>query len=243
MATATESRRWKEEKPAAPADLRLVPAAMAIWAGALIGLLSGDIAWWVAGIALLSGPAIRFARVRWQSGWLVILVCLAGSTVVAALHVGQQRDDPLSESAEHGSWATLAASVTGFPRAVDSGFVAPDDGNAALKDDSRWRVDVTVELATVAGRSWSSTAAVTIHGKGLSWSGVTPGERIVVSGRMGEQAFGSTQQIVLHARDPPVVTDAAPWWHTVALIVRKHLSDNASRLAGDAVGLLPGLAT
>ena len=37
------------------------------------------------------------------------------------------------------------------------------------------------------------------------------------------------------------VTDAAPWWDNVALIVREHLSDNASRLDGDAVGLLPGL--
>ena len=88
---------------------------------------------------------------------MVVLVCLAGATVVAALHVGQQRDDPLSESAEHGSWATLAASVAGFPRAVDSGFVAPDNGNTAPKDESRWRVDVDGEQATVAGRSWSST--------------------------------------------------------------------------------------
>ena len=66
---------------------------------------------------------------------MVVLVCLAGATVIAALQVGQQRDDPLSESAEHGSWATLSASVAGFPRAVDSGFVAPDNGNTAPKDD------------------------------------------------------------------------------------------------------------
>ena len=135
MATATGSRRWTEEKPTAPADLRLVPAAAAVWAGALIGLLAGDIAWWAAGCRLIgsSGPASGAGQVATRR--LVILVCLAAATVIAALHVGQQRDDPLSESAEHGSWATLAASVAGFPRAVDSGFVAPDNGNTPPKDD------------------------------------------------------------------------------------------------------------
>jgi competence protein ComEC len=241
MATATGRRRWTEENPTAPADLRLVPAAGAVWAGALVGLLAGDLAWWVAAVALIATPAIRLAPVHWRPGGVVVLVCLAGATVIAALQVGQLRDDPLSESAEHGSWATLSASVAGFPRAVDSGFAAPDNGNTAPKDESRWRVDVTAEQATVAGRSWSTTAPVTIYGQGMSWSGVTPGERIAASGRMGEQAFGVTQQLVLHARDPPQVTAGAPWWDTVALIIREHLSDNASRLDGDAVGLLPGL--
>ena len=37
------------------------------------------------------------------------------------------------------------------------------------------------------------------------------------------------------------VTAAAPWWNTVALRIRDDLSDNASRLDGDAAGLLPGL--
>jgi competence protein ComEC len=241
VANATRSRRWTEEKPTAPADLRLVPAAVAVWAGALVGLLTGDVAWWVAAVALIATPAIRFAPVSWRPGGIVVLVCLAGATVIAALQVGQQRDDPLSESAEHGSWATLSASVAGFPRAVDSGFVAPDNGNTAPKDVSRWRVDVTAEQATVAGRSWSTTQLVTIYGQGVAWSGVTPGERIAASGRMGEQAFGSTQQIVLHARDPPQVTAGAPWWDIVALVIREHLSDSASRLEGDAAGLLPGL--
>ena len=59
---------------------------------------------------------------------------------------------------------------------------------------------------------------------------------------MGQQTFGSDRsRFVLHARDPPTVDrDRALVGH-VALVIREHLSDNASRLDGDAVGLLPGL--
>ena len=41
------SRPWVEEGSAPPADLRLVPAALAMWAGSLIGLFADQVAWWV----------------------------------------------------------------------------------------------------------------------------------------------------------------------------------------------------
>ena len=241
--SAAHSRKWTEDESPPPADLRLVPAAAALWAGSLIGLLAVQIAWWTAGLALAVLIGLSLARVKWRPGWLVIAACLAAAVVMSALRAGSQSNDPLTDAATHGSWATLTVSAAGFPRAVDPGFVVPDNGNndEAQPDQSRWRVDVVTEQAQVAGRSWAQQDRLTIYGKGSAWSTVTPGEQLVTSGRLAEQQFGPAGQTVLHARDPPHVTGSAPWWNTVALRIRDDLSDNASRLDGDAAGLLPGL--
>ena len=245
--SAVRGRRWVEDESPPPADLRLVPAAAALWAGSLIGLLAGQVAWWTAGLALAVLVGLSLVRVKWRPGWLAIVACLAAAVIVSALRVWSQSGDPLTDAAGHGSWATLTVSVAGFPRAVDSGFVVPDNGNNATaiqdrprEDQSRWRLEVITEQAQVAGRSWESRVALTIYGQGSAWSSVTPGEQLVTSGRLAEQAFGLTGQAVLHARDPPHVTAAAPWWNTVALRIREYLSDNASPLTVMLPGCFPG---
>ena len=68
---ATNSRRWVEDDSPAPADLRLVPAAAALWAGSLIGLLAGQTAWWTAGLATAVLVVLCRIRIRWRAGWLV----------------------------------------------------------------------------------------------------------------------------------------------------------------------------
>ena len=127
--SAAHSRKWVEEESPPPADLRLVPAAAALWAGSLIGLLTGRIAWWAAGLALLALVGLARVRVRWRAGWLVMVGCLAAGIVISALRLSAQTGDPLTDAALRGSWATLTVSVAGFPRAVDSGFVVPDNGS------------------------------------------------------------------------------------------------------------------
>lgn len=223
-------------------DLRLVPAALSVWAGALIGLLLGDLRWWIAVIAASAAFGMLLLRVSWSSGLAGVLGCLAAAIAIAGLQVQQQADDPMSVAAARGSWVSLEGEVAGFPRAVASGFVAPDNGSGEEQADvSRWRVEVDVERARAAGQSWSSRARVSIYGQGRAWSALIPGELISVAGRSGEQTFGGTPQIVLHARDPPEVVAAAPWWSEAAWTVRVALSDNAAELDGDAAGLLPGL--
>lgn len=238
----TGTREWVEEESTAPVDFRLLPAALALWAGSLVGLLAGPMAWWIAGLAALGAIAALVLRPRWWPGWMVPFACLAVAIVIATLRTAAQADDPLTTAASRGSWATLTVTVAGFPRKVDSGFVVPDNGaGGPTQDDSRWRVDVTADQATVAGQSWTSGARVSIYGRGGDWSGTVPGESLMVSGRLGAQAFGAIELIVLHARDPPHVFGSAPWWNRGAQQIRNSLLDNASRLDGDAAGLLPGL--
>ena len=238
---ASPRRRWVEEESPPPVDLRLVPAALGAWAGALIGLTMGHIAWWTAALVVLFALGMAVHRPRWWAGAIAALGCLAASIAIAGLQVAQA-DDPLAEAAARGSWVVLEAQVASFPRAVESGFLPPDNGSGTEQPDvSRWRVDVVVERAQAAGHAWSSAARVTIYGQTLAWSGLIPGDQISTRGPSGAQAFGPTPQTVLHARDPPVLLAAAPWWSAVARAIREDLLTNASGLAGDAAGLLPGL--
>ncbi|MET0866082.1 MAG: DNA internalization-related competence protein ComEC/Rec2 [Nakamurella sp.] len=234
-------RPWVEDHPPPPADFRLVPAALAIWAGMLLALLIPVVTWWVMAAALLAAVVITALRFRNWLGWLVIPGSLLAAVTVAALQLGEQANEPLSYAAERGSWAAVSVTVAGFPRAVDAGFVPPDAGTSAQQDQSRWRVLAVVESAVVAGRSWQPTIGITVYGQGSAWSEVTPGQLLTISGRLGQQTMGPTQQIILRARDPPTLLAAAPWWNAVAGVVREHLSANAALLDGDAAGLLPGL--
>src|SRR3954447_9839530 len=124
-----KSRKWVEDESPPPTDLRLVPAAVALWSGSLVGLLVGQIAWLAAGLALIAVVGLFVFRVRWRPGWLVVFVCLAAGIAISVLRVGLASNDPLVVAATRGSWATLTVSAAGFPRAVDSGFIAPDDAN------------------------------------------------------------------------------------------------------------------
>lgn len=215
---------------------------MAVWAGALIGLLMGDIAWWLAVLAGLAAGGVFLPRLRWSPGLAGALGCLAAAIVIAGLQVQQQELEPLSAAAARGSWVDLEGTVAGFPRAVDAGFIAPDNGSGGEQvDTSRWVVEVDVEHARAAGQGWSSRARVSVYGQGAAWSTVIPGELIAAGGRSGQQTFGATPRTILRARDPPELLAAAPWWGAVARMVRGPLADNAASLDGDAAGLLPGL--
>lgn len=244
MTTASVHKRaWVEKHPPPPVDLRLIPAALAIWSGALIALLIPNISWWVGALALLAGLVVGALRFRCWLGWLVVPGTLLAAIAVTSLQLGQLANEPLNYAAERGSWAALSVTVAGFPQAVDPGFVAPDNGTwaAAEQDQSRWRVMVAVDDAIVAGRSWQPQIALTVYGQGRAWSRVTPGQVIKLSGRLGQQTMGPVEQIILRARDPPVPVAAPPWWNSVAATIREHLSANASLLDVDAAGLLPGL--
>ena len=190
-----------------------------------------------------TGPPGSDIAVRWACGVVAAVACLTAGVVISALHSSQRANDPLLSAAENRSWSSLSVTVDGFPTRVSSGFAAPDNGSGSGSGQSatRWRVPVTVLQAQVAGERWTSTSTAIIFGQGDEWGTVTPGERLRVSGRLGQDAIGSAPSPTIAARSPPEVVGAAPWWARWAHTIRNALSDNASRLDGDAAGLLPGL--
>ena len=190
-----------------------------------------------------TGPPGRDIAVRWACGVVAAVACLTAGVVISALRSSQRANDPLLSAAENRSWSSLSVTVDGFPTRVSSGFAAPDNssGSGSGQSATRWRVPVTVLQAQVAGERWTSTSTAIIFGQGDEWGTVTPGERLRVSGRLGQDAIGSAPSPTIAARSPPEVVGAAPWWSQWAHTIRNALSDNASRLDGDAAGLLPGL--
>ncbi len=241
--TAETGRRhaWVEEQPVPPVDLRLVPAATATWAGALlVALVPGPI-WLMAACVVAAGLLVWRGRPSWRPGVIAAVACMLAAVTIAALRAQERAADPLSDAASRGSWAALVVTVAGFPVLVDGGIRLPDAAPDSDGEQSRWRVDVTVTHATVAGRGWASDSGLTVYGQGLGWSTVIPGQGLSVSGRLGQQDRGPVLTLLLRARDPPTVLTAAPWWFSVAGAMRRELSVNAAALDADARGLLPGL--
>ncbi len=230
-----------EEQPAPPLDLRLVPAALTAWAGALIVLVAPSSAWAAAGAAVAGGALLCRRRPSWRAGVLASIGCLVASITVAGLRAQERESDPLGEAAGRGSWAELVATVSGYPIVMDNAVRLPDAAPDADAGRARWRVEVVVGEATVAGRRWHSDTRLTVYGQGPGWSTAVPGQDISLSGRLSRQDRGPVSLLVLRARDPPAVFSRPPWWYSAAATVRRDLSANAAKLDGDAKGLLPGL--
>ncbi len=181
-------RRWTEQEAPPPVDLRLVPAAVAVWAGCLVGLWATPVAWWVcagvcaAGLVVLArslagrrrtagprargrppGPASRGARLA--PGALAALACLAAATALAALQVAAAARDPLVRAGEAGDWVVVDVVVTADPVPVDSPFpVSGEDDQTEGAAGDAAGVGGGSDRWRVAGRA----TAAQIRGSGSS---------------------------------------------------------------------------
>ncbi len=236
-------RAAQDEENAVPPDLRLVPAAAALWIGTLVGLLAGtQTAWWVAALAGLALVAVLVRRPRGWLGWLPTLAFFVAAVAISGVRQAERAADPVAAAAQQRSFAHLTGSVSGFPRAVAGGFATPDAPSPSSPDDRRrWRVDIEVAVVEVAGRGSTSTVTVGVLGNGATWAALLPGQTVHVAGRLAASEFAGLPTISLTARDPPAVLDGASPAFLVAGSIRDTLRENASGLSDDAAGLLPGL--
>ncbi|MGW2747857.1 ComEC/Rec2 family competence protein [Streptomyces sp. NPDC001450] len=117
-----------EQQPPAPADLRLVPPALAAWATAALvldappGWSAGiALACLLAGVVLLSArrwgrpgrPSVRFARAR--APVAAVLLCVAAAAACAGLHGADVRRGPVPELARRFATVTAEVELTGDP--------------------------------------------------------------------------------------------------------------------------------
>src|SRR5664279_5577987 len=150
LIAASMSRRWNEEDSPPPVDLRLVPPAGAVWAGCLIVLTGGPVAWWAAGLALLAFSAIFSMKNRWAFGALAASGYLATGLVVAAMGAGERAGDPLTAAAGHRSWSVLTVTVVDAQvagRQWTSRAVATVYGQG-----SAWAAAIPGQVLRVSGR-------------------------------------------------------------------------------------------
>jgi competence protein ComEC len=222
-------------------DLRLVPAAVLVWATALAGgwltpqALAGlgTIMAAVAALLLLSGrrtmrPAASF---RGTLAAALLLGCVAGAH--AAVAAVPRHEGALADAMAAGAAVVAEIEVNGAPRHLP----APGRGGSA----DRWAVPASLLVFLVDGRQVETRAPLVVLGGG-DWAAVGAGERIRTTGKLKPAGDGSAAGIL--------ATSSAPLRHApggrtaiAPALWRSGFSAASAALPGDARGLLPGMVT
>ncbi|MEC3977274.1 ComEC/Rec2 family competence protein [Amycolatopsis sp. H20-H5] len=222
-------------------DLRLVPAALTLWAAALTGLLWG---WWsalacgAAGVALSIGllRSARRGRPRRFAVAAVLLLCGLVAAGPVALRIHDSATDPVREPAVHGTPAVLRVMITERPRPVRSaGYADQQAGTRSVVVAAR------IETAEVDGRPLASTARVLLLAPVPGWPAVLPGQSVTASGRLAPARGAELTAAVLSVRGPPADAGDVPWWQRSAESLRAGLRELCAVLPEEPAGLLPGL--
>ncbi|HEX5995133.1 MAG TPA: ComEC/Rec2 family competence protein [Jiangellales bacterium] len=221
---------------AEPADLRLVPTAVAAWAGVLTGLhapmnLQAGVAVGAAVLALVS-----MALVRSRPGRLAIGMALAaalaglagGATRAAAVH-----DGPVARLAAVDAQVSVAAVVTSDPALRDGeGFVSGEP-----------YVVAQLRVERIAGRgvtAWVRTPVVLVASD-PAWVSLLPGTPVSLSGRLAA-AEGGPVAGFLRTAEAPRPTGPPGLTSRLTEPFRGGLRTAVDGLPAAAQGIVPGMA-
>lgn len=202
----------------------LVPAIGAWGAAAGCTYLTPARAGWVAAGASAAGLVVM--RRSGMCALLALGVFLGAAA--AAWHVHGLRRGPVAALAKDGAEVDVVARMTGDP-ASGSGVGAP----LTIVDATATRVRETTWLG--------ANAPILVLSYAGGWSGLLPGQVVVLSGRLSPPRRGDDIAAVLEARGPPVPIGRPPWWQRAAGRLRAGLRQACASLPADARGLLPGL--
>lgn len=220
-------------------DLRLVPAAVAVWAATVLGLLAGwqsaTILGLVAGCAAF--PVWLVARsCRWANGLLVVLMVTAFAAGGVALRVHQVEWHPLGEVADRGGTATVRVVLGDGPQPLQGASYG------ASKAADRALVRAELRTATIAGRRLSVGGELIMLVPTEQWRGLIAGQTVTVTGRLMPPKSGELVVAAMRVSGPPSATGAAPGWQQTAEGLRNGLRrSSVAVLSPAAAGLLPGL--
>ncbi|WP_024875852.1 ComEC/Rec2 family competence protein [Saccharomonospora piscinae] len=226
-------------------DWRLVPAAMTVWTGALLGLLWG---WWACLVAGLlgCGAAVALARTvsrdgrpgtrRWRPAAVILLFCGLLLAWPTADRLAEAERDPLRALARSGAETTLSAVVTERPRALRSAGYAGSPGGARSV-----LVAADVVSASTNGETVRSRGRVVLIGPSPPWTGVVPGQRVAVRAELAPARPHELTVAVGFVREGIERETPAPWWQQQADSLRTALRAVCGVLAEEEAGLLPGL--
>ena len=219
--------------------------ALAVWAGALVGLACGASGrtwlWWGSLLVVLCAavPAIR--RTRWSVGLWTAIAGFVAAVSISLMTWQAAANNPLTAGGSHGSWAVVTVTVSTAPRQIPSPFPvaggSPGSGTAAVQ----WLVGARAHDAVLAGMEFHPGMDVSVMATGPRWGLLVPGEQVVVGGLLTPDLYSVLPGVVIKARTEPVTTHRAPWWQSWAASIRQHLLQSSAALPADAKGLLPGL--
>ncbi len=229
-------------EPGVRHDLRLVPAALAVWAVLLAGLLAGPVV--AAGVTVTAAAGFVAAltprcRTRtWAGGALATAGCAAAAGLVITLNMFEVNAHPLAGPAAHGASARLRVELTDDPRPLrGTGYGARPGGVS--------QVLVSADLlhVEVGGGSWAAGGRVLLLAPPEGWSVLLPGQAVTAEGLLAPAQRRDLTVAVLRVRGPPRAVGAPSWIQLAAGGLRDGLRDAAvAALPAASAGLLPGLA-
>ncbi|HEX6346645.1 DNA internalization-related competence protein ComEC/Rec2 [Umezawaea sp.] len=216
---------------------RLVPAALAVWAVALGGLL------WNWPIAVLTGViACLVGALAIHNDWCArsCALALVVAAPIAALSIGfrvhQSAVHPVRSAATNSEAVVLRAELSTRPRGMRTeGFAAKPGGVDAVV------VHADVHRLLVAGRTHEQGGQVVLVAPATGWRDLLPGQQITARGVLAPARRGELTVAVLRVRGPPQDVGPAPVWQRAAETLRSGLREASTTLDPEPAGLLPAL--
>ncbi|WFB09635.1 ComEC/Rec2 family competence protein [Streptomyces sp. LX-29] len=252
-----------------PADLRLVPPALAAWGAAALalGMPGVVVAIGCAGAVLVAvalwwsvlrrrrpfggpegesarGPAARRRAAGPVTAVVTALLCAAAAGSVAGLQAAELRRGPVAALAGRYAETTVELTLTGDPSQV-----RPRVRGAATLPSTVVVPAETLRVTTVGGAVTHTEVPVlvVVHPQGrarAAWLGQLPSTRLRVTGRLAPSTRpGDRAAAVVRVRGagPPHVMAGPTAAQRVAGRMRAGLREASDGLAPDARALLPGL--
>ncbi|MEJ3652705.1 ComEC/Rec2 family competence protein [Actinomycetes bacterium KLBMP 9759] len=218
-------------------DMRLVPAALAVWAVMLVGLGFGPIGGGVA--TAVAGAVAAVALRRGRRPWLLAAAgCAAAAGVVIAAQALSLELHPLRALAERGAAVSVDVVVSDDPRPVRASAYGARPG-----EPSTVVVPATLTGASGDDTRWTLRGAVVLLAPHEGWHGLLPGQALTAEGLLAPAERADLTIAVLRVRGPPQHVLAPPWWQRTAATLRTGLREAAAAaLSPTGAGLLPGLA-
>jgi competence protein ComEC len=244
----TSPGRWHWwHKLTAQHDLRLLPAALAVWLATLLG---HQLAWqWtvccgtlVAAIGLLVLAAIRGRRGGRNRDVRIAMVALVLSGIAVGGWTGYRlRHDalnPLRALATQGAAAELRVELTDLPKPIQSpGFAGRQGGVRSVL------IQAEVVRLGSGRRARLADGSVLLIAPAHGWAGLLPSQQADLSGMLSAPRPGDAALAVVMVRGPPRQVSAASAVQRAANSLRHGLVVAAGGLPGDSRGLLPALVT
>ncbi|MFI0463874.1 ComEC/Rec2 family competence protein [Saccharopolyspora sp. 5N102] len=220
-------------------DLRLVPAALAVWAVTLTGLLAGWVpAAVVALLALLAAPLVwKAVRARPVARGALVVLLLAGVAATGiAVRVHAVEHHPVRLAAGHGERATLRVTLTSAPTPLRGASFG------ARRAADRSLVRAELQAGELTGRRVLADGSVVLLVPTEQWRNLIAGQQVTATGKVSPPRAGELTVAAFQVFGPPADVVAAPGWQRVA----EDLRDGLRRVSADvlgpaAAGLLPGL--
>ena len=222
------------EPAAGRSDLRLVPAAIATWAGVLVGVVvPGPL---LAGLCLLvAAGSLGVARLvigrPARLAALAALACLLGGTLAGAGRAASLRAGPVDELAEERAVVRVDAVVTADPQP------RPAEGGRPAYVIARVRVE------SIAGRGMTTAVRtpVLLLATNSDWIALRPGQPVSVAGRLVPAERSGDVAALLRVRDPPEVVGPPGRLSRLTEPLRAGLRGAVDGLGEGPRGLVPAL--